>query len=189
MDLEVGQGITMGTYADEPIHWTVREIVNGKALLISDGPIDCRKFNTEWRSMTWEGCSLRKWLNGEFLEEAFTTEERSRIASVQNSNPAIPRSGIDGGADTSDMIFCLSLDEALKFFPTDEERICKPSTQQASVRIWTWMENGASSWWLRTPGEQGWYAAFVGATGKINYFGDNITEETIGVRLAMWVAL
>ena len=39
--------------------------------------LDCQPYNEEYDSVTWETCTLRAWLNGPFLNAAFTrTQQR-----------------------------------------------------------------------------------------------------------------
>lgn len=73
--------------------------------------IDCRVHNDERADTCWADCTLRAWLNGEFLQCAFTEEERSRIAQVLLANEDNPDYGTDGGPGTTDSVFCLSLAE------------------------------------------------------------------------------
>ena len=56
---------------------------NGEtATLISKYALDCVQYNTKEESVTWETCSLRKWLNETFLNEAFTVVEQAQLAVV-----------------------------------------------------------------------------------------------------------
>ena len=48
-------------------------------LVISRYGLDCKPYNTEYEEITWETCSLRSWLNGEFYETAFIPEEKNVI--------------------------------------------------------------------------------------------------------------
>ena len=65
--------------APEPIAWKVLRRESDRILLISKYVLDCKPYNTTQTDVTWETCSLRKWLNHEFLYAAFTAEERKRI--------------------------------------------------------------------------------------------------------------
>lgn len=97
----------------EPIEWGILdENANGK-LLISRYVLDAVPFNNEYAEVTWETCSLREWLNKDFLNEAFTKDEQVLIpkAHLKNSGIEMP-----GGNDTDDQVFCLSLDEAAKYY-------------------------------------------------------------------------
>ena len=91
--LSVGDIIKFGNYYindsknKEPIEWRVLEVSNNKALLITKDAIDCKPYNNEWRDITWEECSLRQWLNNEFINHAFSKEEQNEIILTNISNP------------------------------------------------------------------------------------------------------
>ena len=86
--LSVGDIIKFGNYFinddknKEPIEWRVLEVSNNKALLVTKDAIDGKPYNTEWEDITWEQCSLRQWLNNEFINQAFSKKEGSIIFSV-----------------------------------------------------------------------------------------------------------
>jgi len=96
--------------------WRVLDIKDRTALIISEQIIEHRPYHNDWADITWEICSLRGYLNGEYYINRFTTKEKDRIVEVRNSNPPNPWYGTDGGADTIDKIFLLSLDELVRYF-------------------------------------------------------------------------
>ena len=50
----------------EPVKWRV--LANdGSLFVVSDKNLDCIEYNSSAETVTWENCSLRKWLNGKFL--------------------------------------------------------------------------------------------------------------------------
>ena len=125
---EVGNIIVMGEYKQEsittrePIEWIVLDVEGNKALLISRYVIECQPFNeTEYSAdggeITWENCTLRTFLNNDFASDAFTDAERSVIKTTTVKNPDNKFFGTDGGNDTEDQIFILSVEEVEKYFP------------------------------------------------------------------------
>ena len=59
----------------EPVKWRV--LANdGNLFVVSDQNLDCVVYNSSAETVTWENCSLRKWLNGKLLDKAFTTQEQ-----------------------------------------------------------------------------------------------------------------
>ncbi len=98
LSLKVGDIFTFGHYeqdndlfqSDEPVDWLVLEVdeENHKALLISRYGLDAKLYNATETNVTWETCTLRSWLNREFLNEAFSAEEQQAIltTAVDNSN-------------------------------------------------------------------------------------------------------
>ena len=70
----------------EPIEWLVLDIQDGKALLLSKYGLEAKAYNTKFVDITWENCTLRTWLNGEFLAKAFSAEEQSAILLTEVDN-------------------------------------------------------------------------------------------------------
>jgi len=54
--------------------WRVLDVQANKALILTEDIIEQRTYNTQHTDITWETCALRKYLNGEFLQN-FTQEE------------------------------------------------------------------------------------------------------------------
>lgn len=65
------------TNGPEPIEWEVLGTDSNGTLLVSRYILDCQPYNTEYVDVTWETCSLRAWLNDDFLNTAFTPFEQS----------------------------------------------------------------------------------------------------------------
>ena len=109
--ISVGDHILFGNYqqktdADpEPIEWRVLEIKDDKALVITEYLLEPRAYNIEMEDVTWEDSSLRKWLNGDFYDTAFSAKEKSHIQTVTIQNPDNPLYGTPGGNDTEDNVF------------------------------------------------------------------------------------
>ena len=78
----IGEHMKFGTYQGEEIEWRVIDAddENGKVLLLSEYGLDAKPYNDEFSFVIkWEDCTLRKWLNEEFYEDAFTDEEQEKI--------------------------------------------------------------------------------------------------------------
>ena len=99
----------------EPLQWIVLEIKDNRALLLSKYCINCMPYHADGSEATWETSDIRAWLNGEFLETAFTDEERSHIASVTVHTEDNSIKGASGGNDTQDSIFLLSFEETMEY--------------------------------------------------------------------------
>ena len=88
--LNVGDTLVFGTYEQdndttngkEDIEWLVLTKENNKILVVSDKALDCKPYNQSRDYVTWETCSLRNWLNNDFINAAFTAEERAMIPTV-----------------------------------------------------------------------------------------------------------
>ncbi len=176
----------------EPIEWRVLKVSNNKALLITKDAIDCKSYNNEFEDITWENCTLRQWLNNEFINQAFSKEEQNKIVLTNISNPNNPEYGTWGGNDTQDKIFLLSIDEVKKYFKDIEDRECKPTNYAKQQGAWTNHGSrylGNCRWWLRSPGENQNDAAGVGGDGSIYDSGCYVHDVTYAVRPALFINL
>ena len=201
-----GEIVTFGSYEQdndlsngaEPIEWIVLDVRDGKSLLISRYGLDCQPYHTEAVGVTWETCSLRGWLNGEFLTAAFTAEEISKIVQteVDNSSEQGNQRWIEegwvteGGANTLDRVFLLSFAEAQAYFQTEESRICEV-TEYAFLRGANQVSNvrDQSCWWLRSPGNSQSSAAHVSFGGDFGNYGYLVTFDGGAVRPVLWLDL
>lgn len=182
--VRVGDTITFGNYRQEnndktnekkPIEWIVLDKKENKALLISKYGLDVQPYHTESVEVTWETCSLRKWLNGSFLENAFTEREREAIleTNVDNSmSQGAAAYKTVGGNNTKDKVFLLSYHEARKlYFHSDEARTAKPTAYAITRKAWVSPDNGNGWWWLRSPGQEQLQAEAVRGDGKLGTIG------------------
>ena len=189
--VEIGGVVEMGKYEQdgnssdkEPIKWIVLDIQNDSALLISEYLLDYVAYNDEHEKVTWESCSLRKWMNEDFFNSSFSEVEKRKIklTTIKNNDNEIY--GTDGGNSTKDKIFTLSFKEAKKYLSDDIVRAYTTSYAQM-------IGDGDSydSWWLRTPGNDFYSAMISSKDGFIydNAYCNNIYE--VGVRPAMWISL
>lgn len=205
--VKVGDHITFGKYGQkdaadpEPVEWRVLDVQDGKALVISEYLLAPMVYNYDLADVTWEMCSLRKWLNGTFYDEAFSDSEKSLIQTVTVKNPDNPEHGTNGGNDTEDKVFCLSLEEAQLYFKDADDRMAAPTESAlklgAEINGEVALENGMNTgwWWLRSPASSANRAADVDSYGNIdiglpdgvNVDGDYVFSETNCVRPAMWI--
>ncbi len=190
--------VTFGRYEQDnisvngpdPIEWIVLNRQGSKALLLSRYALDCQPYNTRNRKVTWETCTLRKWLNETFLNEAFSPEEQEKILTVTVSADKA-RYSADPGNATQDRIFLLSYADANQFFASDPERICTPTAYALAQGIFDWgRDDPRCEWLLRTPAETLREVAFVGSDGYIlSFSGHSVKDAGLGVRPALWVDL
>ena len=105
----------------EPIEWMVLEDKGDTLVLMSQDIIYCNLFYEDYQigdEITWDKSLMRKLLNSEFLNDAFTKSEQNSIISrewVTENNPSEknPRSG---GKTVTDKVAILSRDEVIKYF-------------------------------------------------------------------------
>lgn len=199
----VGDTITFGAYEQdnntsngkEAIEWTVLDKDGMSLLLISKQALDCQQYNTSYTDVTWESCSLRKWMNGTFLNKAFNAEEQAQIQNTTVSADKNPEYNTNPGNATTDKVFLLSINEVEKYFNSDEARKCAPTAYAKAQGAYTSdiykTASGAATcwWWLRSPGDDLDYAANVNNFGSVNDIGYSVNFAYDAVRPALWINL
>ena len=173
----------------EAIEWLVLEVKNGKALVISKYALDCQPYNTSYTSVTWETCTLRKWLNNDFANAAFSAEERAMIPTVTVSDDKNPYFSTNPGNATEDQIFLLSIREAKKYFGSVDARQCKATEYAVAGGEYVNSSNGNCWWWLRSPGDSQYSAAYVRDGGGVIVDGIIVYYSNSAVRPALWINL
>lgn len=187
-DMQVGSYVLFGSYEQdnnaangkEDIEWLVIAKEGDRALLISRYALDRQPYNTSYANVTWETCSLRAWLNGTFLNDAFSESEMAMIPGVTVSADENPGSG------TTDQVFLLSITEANTYFSSDSTRQCK-GTSYCYAQITDKTGNDNCGWWLRSPGSSSYTIAYVRSGGSVSSDGRKVSSDDITVRPAMWV--
>ena len=194
---DCGDTVMFGAYpqssrrGNEPIEWQILAKEGGRCLVISRYALDVKSYNygsaaLQKEGATWNTCTLRGWLNGEFYKKAFSRAEQAVIAlSTVKADPN-PKNGINPGNDTTDKVFILGISEATKYFGSKDERKC-PKTSFCIDKGGPFNNNSAF-WWLRSPGKDSHYAAFVDDNGSINYKGQ-ISSKNCAVRPALWISM
>lgn len=172
----------------EDIEWLVLEVKDGNALVISKYALDCEPYNTKYESVTWETCTLRSWLNNEFINNAFSEEEKSLIPTVTIEAHKNPEYDTNQGNATQDQVFLLSRTEVNKYFSSDIARQCQPTDYADANGVDVNDNNGNCWWWLRSPGDAQDYAASVSIGGYVYEYGYNV-DIYIAVRPALWIEI
>ena len=172
----------------EDVEWLVLEVKDGKALVISKYALDCKPYNTSYTDVTWETCTLRKWLSNDFLGSAFSTEEKAMIPTVAVSADKNPDYSTNPGNATQDQVFLLSITEFNKYFSSDSARQCKPTDYAVANGAWE-SDSGNCWWWLRSPGFDQNSAASVISGGGVREYGYDVFDGGDAVRPALWIDL
>ena len=198
-DYKIGTVLSFGRY-----YWRVLDIQNGAALIITEEIIEQRPYHDVYENITWADCTLRKYLNGEF-HNSFNAADKARIIAVTNENPDNPWYGTDGGKDTQDRIFILSLEEAVcKYFGDSSANLYNRGEKQKywferkdanNSKRGTMFKGVQWTYWLRTPGRVNVKAVYCGGSG-IGIQGNNVLKGnlsegkcTVGVRPALWLRI
>ena len=118
---------------EQPIKWRILSLNGDCAFVMADEVIDCLPYNDVATgtnsekendysdySCTWETSSIRKWLNNDFYDTAFSNTEKSAIKNTKvitednlKWDNESGRELVDGGNDTEDNIFLISILELL----------------------------------------------------------------------------
>ena len=167
-----GSAVTFGCFEGKPIRWRVADQRGKLRLLLAEEIVTRRPYHrTTLEDATWSDCSLRKWLNREFLEAAFTPAERMKIVPNKLQNLRNRRFYTQGGPDTMDRVHVPGVEEIERYMPDPADR------------------GGSGWWWLRAPGSNLFSAVAVYDDGSIYENGIHIDYEGGGVRPAVWVLL
>ena len=184
------------------ISWLVLDGDEEKLLLLAENVLCLKKYNDKFEETTWEGSSIRKYLNEEFLER-FSSEEKSRILeSVIKNNGNIGCTWYDSEdiEDTTDKVFLLSVSEVVKYLGDGGKFKIKDKNASFFIddgfnesRIGKYIDGSPSRWYLRTAGNFPDLVATVTVDGKVSLTGDFVNRESsklfkVGVRPAMWVS-
>ena len=106
-NISTGSSLSFGEYT-----WKVLEIKNGAALIMTENMVEQYPYHDHAGAVTWENCALRRYLNNDFYAR-FSMEEQAKIMPVCNKNDGNQWDGSCGGADTTDYIFLLSIEEVV----------------------------------------------------------------------------
>ena len=195
-------------FEKQALEWRVLSVDGDDAFLLAEKNIDCKPYNEKNENATWEKCTLRKWLNEDFYNAAFSEEEKKAILTTNIINKDNSDYNTEGGNNTYDNIFLLSIEEAVdkKYgFDTQlyeeemEEIFVRMKTREAENTEYSKINNAYGMnyddettdngcWWLRSPGDESNRAVNVYYDGSVYSNGDELNEK-LGVRPALHMNL
>lgn len=167
----VGSTVAFGTYQGKDIVWKVLCRDGYRCLLLAEEPVVCKPYHRERINITWSTCDLRKWLNRQFLDEAFTFQERMSILLMMHRNDTDHRWDKENGPDTKDKVFIFNKQDLDTYLPHKEDR---------AIGQW---------WWLRGHGCSNLNQQAVYNDGTVYENGVSSNSAEPGVRPAMWIRL
>lgn len=174
----------------EDVAWLVLAKENNKIFVISEKGLDCQPYNIEqYANVTWETCTLRKWLNTDFINSAFSSDEKTKIPTVTVSADKKHGHSANPGNATQDQVFLLSITEANKYFNSTGARQCEPTDYAVANGAWESDSGNFCWWWLRSPGDVPGSAARVSGGGIVSSAGYDVNYNNGAVRPAMWISL
>lgn len=118
-----------------------------------------RAYHETQEAVTWEDSSLREWLNHEFLKATFSEKEQDKILLTDVPNEANETYGTDGGNDTQDKVFLLSVNEAKQYQDI--------------------LKNLKIAFWLRTPGNSPDTAAYMSVRPRVMDYGYPVSSPNL----------
>lgn len=206
---KVGEYVTFGRYEQDnveangpdPIAWRVLEVTDNKVLLISRDVLARREFGKS--DEVWADCSLRTWLNYDFYEEAFDTSEKKFVLVSDVKTEDNVYCGRDGGPDSKDKVFILSIEESEKYFAEprldsygyirDNRDLAARASEYLIEKENIYVSNNGE-WYsknvayvLRDPASILREAYTVGSDGTISSYDEKM--DKLGVRPMVWVSL
>ena len=171
----------------QPIAWTIKEELNGNAVLVCDKIIDSQDFNytdscqvingKTIYANNYEYSRIRQWLNDTFYNTAFNKSEQNMILNTVIDNSASSTKdlkNIYACLDTNDKIYLLSSKEALSYFDSNIARQKEGTDYAKSQGLWVYIY---AHWWLRSP-----FSRYNGSSLSIDFGGvvrNNYTVEDI----------
>lgn len=127
--------------------WTVLKVLSDKVLLLRNGTLE-QCFSVGGEPATWKDCTLRQWLNGEYLASAPFNGVRDHIIPTKLNtfpNPVYDRKNANAVV-TTDHIFCLSLEETKLY-----ERILRGMGERWIMRTGGQNESFTAAWEVKRP--------------------------------------
>lgn len=170
----------------EPIKWRVLHYENSEAFLLADAILDSQPYHSENEEIDWEKSSIRAWLNNEFINKAFSNEENKAINTVELINKDNFKYGTQGGKNTSDKLFLLSLSEVDETEESKEYGFWDKKTRKCKNDNFS---EETYFWWLRSPGNSSHDAAGVYYYGWVFGYGYDVQEPAGGIRPALYLNL
>ncbi len=210
--LEKGEHIIYESYQGEAIEWRVLDKKGDEMLLNSEYGLDAQPYDTSGKErVLWKNPTIRKWLNDDFYNSAFSEDEKENIVlsyseGFEENNESIhlmggkPYSHLE--RETEDKLFLLSYTELVQYFSESPgmgyyewnhgygELLCYP-TEYAKQQLEPLYKTDICEWWLCNP-QYDTGAGFSNHIEVITGFGTWETAQMMStrryaVRPAMWV--
>ena len=194
---KIGDLVLFGKY-----EWYIIDKTAEHCTLLCKKNVGIRCYHEKDEAITWEKCTLRRWLNQEFFNE-FEAEEKALIADTNIINSDNAEFGTKGGNDTVDKIFLLSFDEITDYFeyhgydygwglrsPDNNQKYAADADSNSlnEVGVFVRFANSKGGWWLRSPGREQKCAAFT-SISKFSMRSNDIESWRYGAKVnsLLWV--
>lgn len=166
-----GVVVELGQQNGKSLRWKILKKQGREALLFCETSVGKVAWNTERDHCNWSTSSLRRWLNKDFIGEAFSLKDRMMILLVNLNNSSDPRWSVENGPDTRDKLFVFTNAELDEYVPEEADR---------AIGCW---------WWLRGHGNCLLAPQAVYSDGSVYKLGINKNSTEVDVRPAMWIRL
>jgi hypothetical protein len=161
--------------------------------LLAENVFNRQPYHRKGGRIIWAKCSLREYLNGEFLDEL--GDLKAAVIEKHHENVKNQWFKTPGGERKEDKVFLLSLKELVDYFGDsgrlDSRQGQEPyfSDQFNEARVAYNTSGDKYWWWLRSPGSISYRAAIVSDDGTVRMDGYNVSNDSCGVRPALWLNL
>ena len=172
-DVKKGDTLRFGRYT-----WEVLSVENGQALLITQNVVMKKEYHndSQARGAEWAKCTLRRFLNKNFLSSTFSPAEQSLIQEHSHDNAQIDYKGQKKLlTPTQDRVFILSVGEAKKVL-TAKKRPAALAGQPCG-------------YWLRDIYYNDAYLMYPSYDGKSAEIEKRSSCVDYGVRPAIWIRI
>lgn len=173
--VDAGHFVKSGSkfYQVLPIEWYIIKDTGASYVLLSRYALDEKSYGSNF----WDTCSLRKWLNQDFLSSAFTVQEQSnliahtsRCKEMTYDSAYLSKDGKNAYVTTTDNVFLLSYAEVKE---GDGEYNLPMDVLIAKATAYADSKERLCTWWLR--GGHRWnygnlQNCFVTSSGEVGYW-------------------
>ena len=154
-----------------PLLWQVLDKTEDSLLLITQYVLPAPKYN-DTNHPLWGPSAMRAWLNGDFYQQTFNDEEKSRILPTDITYKTMyTEDGTWDEETVTDHVFLLNAEQAGQYFADNESRRA----------TFSWNAGETVPWWLIGIGFEFQGAAEITALGEIDSYGTSV-ENLLGVR-------
>ena len=180
----------------EPLKWRVIEINGDELTLLSDRLIDCTPYNYESVDVSWENSYIDYFLNVDFYEDAFNSEEKDAIIYDYIENKKNRRYGTGSGINSPARVYILSGEDVFldrkaarhgfyaKTGVDDSAKRFKPTMYAMSKGTWyspVDVYRGNGFWFMRTNGYSPSSVTYICDMGYIYDHGTDVTCNDSGL--------
>ena len=174
-EAEIGDAVIYGNYIQkgeeaQPIEWIVLNKTEDALTLISRYCLDCVPYNTDRVAVSYQDSSIYAWLNGEFINNAFTEIQQANILSTDGLGKA----------------YLLSAEEAAQYYEYDSWR--KTAATDYAKSKGAKIKDGIANWWLRDINPESTNAQYVYYNGTIAQKGFAVDYNVVAVRPVILVS-